>query len=212
MAIQIQKPASDESEPWLISYADVVTLLLAFFITLLSTANMNKSRLESLAEVFGEARTKRTMTLPQIKEQVHILVLSSHLEEEVEVRLSDRGVEIQVVEKLLFERGKSELTLDSQRILARLSAIFASEGVRERRIMVEGHTDSLPIHTAQFASNWELSAARACEVVRFFIVAGVDPNRMEAVGYADTRPISPDTEENRRKGNPVNRRVVLVVS
>ena len=80
---------------------------------------------------------------------------------------------------------------------------------RERRVIVEGHTDSVPIRTAQFASNWEVSSARACEVIRFFMLGGLDPSRMQAVGFADTKPV----EENVPKvGSAKNRRVVLVVS
>jgi len=209
MPIPRHRSSAEEAEPWLISYADVITVLLSFFITLLSVANLNKARLDSLSQMFSDQTVQRTMSLPQLQKQLQNLVDASKLGEEVEVHLTDRGVEIQVREKLLFERGKANLGLEAQKVLTRLAGLLNSQAVRERQVIVEGHTDSIPISTAQFASNWELSSARACEVIRFFTLEGIDPARMKAVGYADTKPIEPDIP---KVGSAKNRRVVLVIS
>lgn len=209
MAIQIRRQSSDESEPWLISYADIITLLLAFFVMMLSVSSPDKSKLERLANVFSEEEAQRKMSLPQLQAQMQNLVDSSKLTEDVEVRLTERGVEIQVREKLLFHRGKADLDVEAQRVLGKLSGMLISQSVKERRLIVEGHTDSVPISTAQFASNWELSAARACEVIRFFMLGGIGPERMQAVGYADTKPVEPNVP---KIGSAKNRRVVLVIS
>ncbi len=199
----------DEGEPWLISYADVVTLLLCFFVTLLSATSIDKSRLESLAEMFGDDTVQKTMSLPELKKQVQNLVVSSDLKDMVEVKLTERGVEIQVKEKLLFGAGKADLNVEAQKVLAKLAGMLNSQAVKERRVIIEGHTDSIPIHTAQFNSNWELSSARACEVIRFFIMGGMEANRLQAVGYSDTKPLEPNLP---KIGSTKNRRVVLVVS
>lgn len=208
MALKL-RPIQDEAEPWLISYADVVTLLLAFFITLFSVANINKRYLDSLARVFGQDKADKTLSLPDLRKQLTDLVFSSKLMEDVEIMLTSRGVEIVVKEKILFEKGKADLGFDSQKLLSRLAELFNRPGIIERRVSVEGHTDSLPIQTARFASNWELSSSRACEVIRFFTAAGINPERMEAIGYADTKKREPDIP---KVGNPRNRRVVLVIS
>ena len=209
MAIDIKRPMIDEGEPWLISYADVVTLLLCFFVTLLSATSIDKSRLESLAEMFGDDTVQKTMSLPELKKQVQNLVVSSDLKDMVEVKLTERGVEIQVKEKLLFGAGKADLNVEAQKVLAKLAGMLNSQAVKERRVIIEGHTDSIPIHTAQFNSNWELSSARACEVIRFFIMGGMEANRLQAVGYSDTKPLEPNLP---KIGSTKNRRVVLVVS
>jgi len=209
VAIDIKRPMIDEGEPWLISYADVVTLLLCFFVTLLSATSIDKSRLESLAEMFGDDTVQKTMSLPELKKQVQNLVVSSDLKDMVEVKLTERGVEIQVKEKLLFGAGKADLNVEAQKVLAKLAGMLNSQAVKERRVIIEGHTDSIPIHTAQFNSNWELSSARACEVIRFFIMGGMEANRLQAVGYSDTKPLEPNLP---KIGSTKNRRVVLVVS
>lgn len=197
----------DETEPWMISYADMVTLLLAFFVTLISATQISKVKLELLSKYFATTPSS-TMPITELAERIDSLVKGSPAKDSIKVFLTDKGVEINVVEKLLFDKGKVELKPECLPILNTIEALLAHPSVKERKVIVEGHTDSLPIKTAVFASNWELASARACQVVRFFISKGLDKNRFQAMGFADTKPLAPDDPVN---GQPLNRRVLLIV-
>lgn len=129
------------------------------------------------------------------------------LRESVGFRQESRGLVVTVVtDQLLFQSGSAEIQPEGADILAQVAA--AVRGL-PNQIAIEGHTDPAPIATAQFPSNWELSTARASSVLRFLVdVAGLDPGRLTASGYADTRPIADNaTPEGRAK----NRRVEIVV-
>ena len=121
--------------------------------------------------------------------------------EQVEVAFTDGRITVQLDDQLMFPSGGAQLLEGGERLLSILSPILQATG---RYISVEGHTDNIPIRTARFQSNWDLSAARAAEVVRYFESQGVDPIQMRAIGFGETRPIaSNDTAEGRSQ----NRRV-----
>ncbi len=114
-------------------------------------------------------------------------------------------IALTIGESVLYDLGSAEIRPRGQRLLTSLAPSFRFGGYH---IVVEGHTDDLPIHNSRFPSNWELSSARASSVVRFLIDSGVSPARLQAVGYADTRPVaSNDSPSGRRQ----NRRVTLVL-
>jgi chemotaxis protein MotB len=112
---------------------------------------------------------------------------------------------VDMKDKLLFPSGSAKLSRAAVKVLRDISRILAN---LPNQIQVEGNTDNRPIHTDEYPSNWELSAARAASVVHLMTRMGVTPNRMSAIGYGEHRPIAKnDTEEGRQK----NRRVTLVV-
>lgn len=123
----------------------------------------------------------------------------------VEVSRVKGGINLRIQDHLLFDSGEAALTGAGQKVTQRLVEILQSY---QGAISVEGHTDSVPIDTPRFPSNWELSSGRATAILRYLIDAGVDASRLRAVGYADTRPLeSNDTAD----GRAANRRVEVII-
>ncbi len=141
----------------------------------------------------------------QPDESLLAAIRSSALGQRVEVSIRKDAVSLEISDEILFDRGSAGLTPSGEKLLADLATLLAPQAVR---ISVEGHTDDRPIRTARFASNWELSAARATNVTRALIAHAVDPARVRAVGYADTRPRADNGSE---PGRARNRRVALVL-
>jgi chemotaxis protein MotB len=202
----------DETEPWMMSYIDMATVLISFFIIIVSFSQFNPVKIEILSKYFeikSQQQKEETIPLYKLAELFNNIVQESKLQHSVKVYLTDKGVEISVIEKILFDRGKADIREESIPILTEIGKLLNHPAVAKRKIVVEGHTDSLPIHTPKFASNWELSAARACEVIRFFERQGIDRRRFEAIGYADNKPVV--KEEDPKLGQPLNRRVNLLI-
>lgn len=132
-------------------------------------------------------------------------IQASELGRRVEVSVRKDAVNLEISDEILFHRGSAGLTPSGETLLAELAKLLAQQAVR---ISVEGHTDDSPIRSARFASNWELSAARATNVTHALIARAVDPARVRAVGYADTRPRADNASE---QGRARNRRVALVL-
>jgi len=124
---------------------------------------------------------------------------------DIEGVLTPEGIRVRVGGDLLFASGEAELSHDAKKILGSLGNFLNSIS---NQIVVEGHTDNVPIMKRKFPSNWELSVARATNVVKYLTGMGISPKRLAAVGYGETRPIYPnDTEENKAK----NRRVEILI-
>jgi chemotaxis protein MotB len=218
---------------WLLTYADMITLLMAFFIMLYSMSVMNMAKFRQLAisvrsgfggEVEGKGLSiaspgsainlnpgvgpQAPLTpLQKVEREVNRYITKKGLRSVVSVHQEPRGLVVSFrSDHLLFDRGSAELRPAAQEILKQVA-----EKIRPLNypVRVEGHTCNLPIHTAQFPSNWELSTARATNVVRYLIAQGGFPaGRLSAAGYADVHPIAPNTTEESRMRN---RRVDLVV-
>ncbi len=142
----------------------------------------------------------------EIYEKVETFIEENELQENVDVRLSDEGVFVDIKEVILFESGKSNLRSEGIGILNDLQPLINEF---ENDIVIEGHTDNVPTNSAIHATNWELSTARAVSVVRYLSEkANIDPHRLSARGYGEYSPIAPnDTPENRT----LNRRVNLFI-
>ncbi len=244
MSRRRQKHAHVNHERWLVSYADFITLLFAFFVVLYSTSQMdNKKVIQVSAAIHGafqqlgafpgsvggsplSVEAAAPGPVQQILEPeklaggaggagVDVDKLKKELEEalgdqikrhEIEMRVTPEGLVVSLREVGFFASGTAELLPDGQAPLARIAHILNAQGFQ---IRVEGHTDNVPIHKHGFKSNWELSTARATEVVALLIERyGFDPTQVSAAGYSQYRPLgSNETEEGRR----TNRRVDLVV-
>ena len=127
------------------------------------------------------------------------------LEDVIDIKSDANVMELQIQSRVLFNSSESELTRSGITILEKLVPVLKeSEGY----IFVEGHTDDRPIETVKYRSNWELAAARATEVLQFFVLEGIAKDRFRALSYGDTKPLFPnDSDQNRRK----NRRVSLMI-
>jgi chemotaxis protein MotB len=113
---------------------------------------------------------------------------------------------VELAENILFDSGKSDLKKEGQEALTEVAAVLSS--IPNRDFQIAGHTDDIPIKSAKFPSNWELSTARAVEVTRYLSTKGVDPSRLSAAGYAETQPVASNADTEGRKQN---RRIEIVL-
>lgn len=142
----------------------------------------------------------------QVFNQLQSFLAEAGLTDVVEVRMEDRGVALDIKERILFDTGKADLKPEALPVLDRLAQFFQKIPYQ---ISVEGHTDSRPIHTIEFPSNWELSSARSARVVRYLASNhNLDPRRFAAVGFGEFRPVAPNNSE---ENMALNRRVVMVI-
>jgi chemotaxis protein MotB len=140
-----------------------------------------------------------------VKSQIGALAQNNNVVEDVNVRLDREGVVITLSGNFLFESGRAELRPDAAPLL---DGVIAHLRTLPNEVRVSGHTDNVPIETPLFASNWELSTARATAIVKYFTGAGIAAERLGAVGYGEFRPVAPnDTRANRAK----NRRAELLI-
>jgi chemotaxis protein MotB len=214
---------------WLVSYADFVTLMFGFFLILWASATQDPVKFSELAlafqrafnngqmigqqgtgEIIGEGgRMGQIMISPfqRISETAGEVINQMGLTDEVSVGMRKDGLVVSLSGSLLFDSGKADLRPEAADVLSRLSNLLEPT---DGKIKIEGHTDNIPFATKEMPSNWELSANRAAAVLRYFTeTVGLPPERFEAAGFADVRPIaSNDTREGRAK----NRRVEIVLS
>ncbi len=254
----------------MVSYADFITLLFAFFVVMYSISSVNDGKYRVLSETLTDAFLKSAQSLDpiQVGEKVRtinpvageyaasepgtlessdtedpldiideenietkgrpeaegtgkegdgktnldqtVAALESTLspfiaDDLVNVKKTDRGIEVEMKSKMLFDSGSARLSRTAIKMLRDVSEILRP---LPNQIVVEGHTDNVPIRTILFPSNWELSSVRAASVVNLLGRFGIDPQRMAAIGYGEFKPTATnDDEEGRQK----NRRVALVI-
>lgn len=210
----------EPSEKWLVSYADLMTLLFGFFVLMYSMSNIDQQKFADVASSaterfggedknFGGQYQDPTESLDRaLAKEIKSL---PGLSDEIEVKKGHMGLEINFRGKVLFESGSATLSPGGLKLMTALGKqIHSMKDAFE--IRVEGHTDDVPIATAQFPSNWELSSARAIQVVKLFRELGISEKRLEAIGYADTRPIASNRSpagEALPENMSLNRRVMV---
>jgi chemotaxis protein MotB len=244
MAKKHKKHEHVNHERWLVSYADFITLLFAFFVVMFAVSQVDSKKLGRFTESVNVAFQTQGIFAPNsgsplerggsagsalipavvsdkpslfrytasspraqaVRDSLEESVDAAGLGSSVGLRYDERGVVVSLPEGLYFRAGTANLRTEALENLAEIAkAVAAQHG----EIVVEGHTDDLPVRSPLFPSNWELSAARAARVVRYLIEdAGLDGARLSAVGLADTRPLVENTDEATREAN---RRVQLVI-
>lgn len=220
-------PPPEGAPDWALSWADMMTLIVVFFVLLASYSNLDVVKYRELTGSLQAALGARDRTLddPQREGELTAGISSAAAERErrwverevesvvreiggpLQMIHSSEGMRVRIDGKVLFETGQAELRPEAVAMLQRLAPPLRRYPYR---LQIEGHTDDVPIATATYPSNWELSAARAANVVRFLIAdAAIPPDRLSAVAYADTRPVfSNASEESRAR----NRRVEFLLS
>lgn len=198
--------AAEEEDNWLVSYADLLTNLLAFFVMLFAISNVTQARWEMLTQALTNKQDP-AVGVVDIKERLDRFIRDQGLQDEIGTRLDSKGLEVRFRTSLLFGSAEAELTRDAERVLTPVAQALASLA-NQHEITVEGHADDVPIHTPLYASNWELSAKRSVNVVRVLIEHGVPRDWLSAEAFADTRPLSQGQDEVARANN---RRVVVRV-
>lgn len=246
MQFRKEKKRKKEEEPenherWMISYADFLTLLFAFFVAMYSVSQVDQKKLGKFSEairiafnifpltvpgqlqaLFGTTKPvvvppftflstpQKTLREEEYKKfekiQDNINKTVNNKEKGVTVSIGSKGLEVRLGESLLFNSGEAVLRPQAFTVL---DAMAHSLRDMPNNVRVEGHTDNIPINTSQFPSNWELSAARASSVIKYFInIHNISPARFSIAGYGEQRPLSSnDTSE----GRSLNRRVEIIV-
>ncbi len=210
----IENAAPPEGEgSWVLSYGDMMSLLLCFFIVIASISTVNQQALEEVSSSMAKGmKKKHTKPLKAVVDDIKKIVHEENLEKEMSVEMGPQGAEIKFAGQSLFESAQADINTSAYPILKKVSDVLQKEDARAYYVIVEGHTDSVPIQSEIFPSNWELSSARASSVIRYFNETGIEPKRCKAIGYADTRP---ETANADALGNPIssnqskNRRVII---
>ena len=205
MAIAPKKQQQSDEGGWLTTYADMMTLLMTFFVLLFAMSTLDPVKLEQFGDSTkknkGSQKKSKKVSLTQINKEVKKLVVEQELQSQVKVSMDARGVTLGIASDLAFGSGTANLSGPIKSFLVKLVGTMEKATYA---IAVEGHTDNVPIRSGQFPSNWELSAARASAVIRYLTSQGIEADKFRAIGFGDTVPIAPnDTRENQAK----NRRV-----
>ena len=223
---------------WMATFADLVTLLMCFFVLLFAMSTTQQETYKELvrslrsalgAQAVPESGTREGLTMhavpseepsetqaidelggmiekemDEIVSEVRELVLFNKLGGEVSVTKNENGVVITMSDLLLFDAGGTRLSPKGMDILEKVASVLSKLAYR---VKIKGHTDSEPISSSQFPSNWELSSVRASTVVRLLAANGVSPRYISAEGYAQYHPVATnDTPQGRAR----NRRVEIV--
>jgi len=230
----------ENHERWLVSYADFITLLFAFFVVMYSVSAVNEGKFRTVSESIraalnpvvsqqvtsyrfdiGRHRARPSIVESIVEKKARVIQTVDKFIKRLEVQggrsfsnkavaaATKNGVLITIPDNLLFESGRADMHPSAHPIMESLAVVLADSAPDIKEITVQGHTDNVPIHTAQFPSNWELSSARAVTVVRLLTEQyGVSPANISASGHGEFKPIADNlTPENRAR----NRRVEILL-
>lgn len=245
MARHKHEEEHENHERWLVSYADFITLLFAFFVVMYAVSSVNEGKYRVLsdslvnafrseANVIGASitsppasngspvpviiaraprpdpqadalRTKQRAKMRDMADEIRRVLEPLVKGGQVRVNEGVHGISVEINASVLFAPGDALLGPPALRALQAVAEVVAPA---DFPVVIEGHTDTIPISTPSFPSNWELSAVRASSVVRLFVGAGVDPRRLTAAGYGDQRPIA---DNSTGEGRARNRRVTILI-
>jgi chemotaxis protein MotB len=212
-AIDLLAYRDEDDTSWLLPYVDVISLLLAFLILALAMSKVNLRRFEILSAALSHE--KPPPSLDALKEKIDQAIAAKGLSAQVKTVVDDEGLRMELKNALLFDSGQADIRPDGRTAIDKVVNLLPTIDPGYQ-IAIEGHTDDVPIHTARFDSNWDLSSARAINVLKLFTAAGIDAARLSAQGYADTRPaaalagVQGDAAAQARARSE-NRRVVIRV-
>ena len=201
-------------DSWLMSYADMVSLLLSFFIIFVSVSEPRKERLSLLASGMGGKFGTVDMTTP-FNGVMHALqgVIEEHQAlHDMAVESNEKAVFVELASGLFFKPNSAELVEAQLPLLKETIKTIKTVDFLDYHIIVEAHTSDIPPQSGLYATNWDLSSARAARMVRAFIEQGIKPSDIEAVGLADSQPKVPNFDQNNQpipENREHNERVVI---
>lgn len=215
MPVPKGKGGGDSEASWIASFGDLVTNLMVFFVMLISISTIDPKKLTAIAgalqeEIGGIEVPEREVTEDLVEDVTRLIALSD-LEDVIRLTVTPDGILLTAKGSAFFSPGSAELLPSAKK---KFEIIVEGLVLIPYNIEVIGHSDTVPIHTDQFPSNWELSGARATNLVRYFIEKGFSPDRIRAIASADTRPVAPDYKED---GTPIpdnqalNRRIDMMI-
>ena len=237
------KVVKDNAERWLLTYSDLMNLLLILFILLYAMSQVDQAKFDALAQslrdAFGVSTGEKVtpvsgggssvVPLPnnvpasspttvvnskmedkqmaEVQKKVDQIIQKGNLGDKVDVEMQERGLNISIKAQMLFKPGDADIVPGSKPTIEEIGAILKQ--IPGNQIRIEGHTDNDPISNAKYPSNWELSVARATNVLRLLVEkAGIDPKLIAATGYGEMRPLVPNTTAANKAAN---RRVNIVI-
>ncbi|AIF43177.1 flagellar motor protein MotS [Virgibacillus sp. SK37] len=244
----IKKKQNSGAPKWMVTYSDMVTLILVFFILLFSMSQIDLVKFDAISESFRnrmifdfnpspvpmenptqsssvketgkesnefevpveleeeQEEISETQSLNGLMDEIEKYLDKNELNNVISANRTERGVVLVLQEKILFDSGEAKIIDGGKPFLNKIGSLLNK---MPNQVKVEGHTDSRPISNYRYPSNWELSGARASSVIRYLIDKNkFDESRFSSVGYADTRPLVPNTSSDNWKKN---RRVEIVV-
>lgn len=225
---KIEEESRENNERWLLTYSDLITLLMIFFVVLYAMSNIDARKYSQLAKSLGVAmgggkniigtdtpgsieqkpvtEVEQLNEFKEMKDEVDKYLNENNLTENVETMITDRGLLIRFKNSLLFDSGKADIRLDTRSEIIKIGSILSKVN---GYIRVEGHTDNVPMSNREFKSNWQLSAVRATNVAELLIKeCGIAPDKVAAIGYGEYRPVG---DNNTPEGRSKNRRVDIVI-
>lgn len=217
-----KQPSQDR---WLLTYADLITLLMIFFVLLYAISSIDSIKFKevssSLKGAMGEKKedkknssqmlafltsTREYQLMNVVEKRVQNYISRNELGQNISIKMDNRGLVISMKDTLFFSTGKAEILPGVRSQLAAIGNMLAPLSTY---IRVEGHTDNVPIKNSQFQSNWELSVIRATTVAQFLInEVGIKPTRLSAIGYGEFRPRA---DNKTPSGRSLNRRVDIIL-
>lgn len=226
-----EEETPENHERWLLTYADLITLLMIFFVVMYAMSNVDAKKYsalsnsltnaldgstgmldnqgKSIAEPLKEPNQSTTgeqNKLKEVQKQLEQYLEKNNLQKEVTMAVEERGLVISLKDTLVFDIGQAVVRTETQNKIIEIGKILNQ---LQNYIRIEGHTDNIPIHNANFNSNWELSAIRATNVTQLLInYSYIAPQRLAAVGYGEFRPIVDNSTE---AGRIKNRRVDIII-
>ncbi len=239
-----RKPAEHQEdhadETWLIPYSDLLTLLLALFIVLFASSQVDQLKFQQMAQSFNSAfsggtsilnneaaiveqptvtppndqlseenrkQAMESIQLNDVKKKLDEYIRNNNLGGDLQTSLTEDGLVVRIQDTALFTSGRADMRPDSRRwgdVIAKMLSTLS------QAVIISGHTDNVPINTAQFPSNWDLSSKRALNFMKFLLSENPDlkPERFSAIGYGEYRPVMENTTS---EGRAKNRRVEILI-
>lgn len=199
---------NSSNEGWLLSYADLITNLLIFFILIISASSIQTGKMEKIIASISD--NQPVESLSAAKDKVEQELAKQHLTNDVRVELTDDGLEIIFDSGVTFASGKAEILPEMEEPLMKVLRVLGPYASKYK-MAIEGHTDERPIHSNIYKSNWELSSARAMRIRERLVKIGIPEYKMRVEAYADTKPIKKELREDldEKTLHAKHRRVVI---
>lgn len=200
--------SKDYINRWVVSYADFVTMLLALFMVMYAVSSNVTKYQANAAENLGtpnaqKAYEQKEKVLETLEKTFGDNISQSNL---IKLVKEPRGLIVRLNDSMLFDEGSAIIKPSAQKTLDEIVRVLAKT---DNPCIVEGHTDSTPISTTQYPSNWELSTARATNIITYMLKSKeISPKRLSAVGYGEYAPVSDNTSISGRRNN---RRVDIII-
>lgn len=200
---------------WAVSYSDVISLLLVFFIMLLSISKIDNEKLDEVNEAVKDKKKyeEKKASLEQIEKDIKKVIQLNNLDKFVSAKRDALSVKININDKILFAVGSAKISDKTKIVIEKLIRSF-KKLPKNYTFQIEGHTDDVPINTPKYPSNWHLSTDRALSMLWFFKKNRIKRNRLSIQGFADTKPLYPFKDKKGRtirENKAKNRRITIKI-